>query len=80
MAVKVELKYFGLIAEHLGKNSEQRVLESENTDALIEMLKNENLMLHSLPYRVAHNERLIAQNQKISDGDVIAILPPFAGG
>ncbi|MDD3812205.1 MAG: MoaD/ThiS family protein [Bacteroidales bacterium] len=76
---KVTLLYFGSIRDITGLASEQTV-----APATLEALHQELLLhypsLQSAHYRYSVNETLITGDHQLADGDVIALLPPFAGG
>ena len=36
--------------------------------------------LKNYTFRIALNEELISDSQVLKDGDVLALMPPFAGG
>ena len=61
-------------------------LTSEMTDApptlneLDDLLKARFPELSSVSYRLSVNRQLTTDNRQLSDGDEIALLPPFAGG
>jgi len=79
--MNIKIKYFGLINECCGKSEENREI-SENTS-----LSELKIELHQAYPALAEKQYKVAVNQKISDGDEdlsegdeIALLPPFAGG
>ncbi len=58
------------------------VTESQTLTELMKELFNKYPALQNTPFQVALNQELTSKNQNISlkDDDVIALLPPFAGG
>ncbi|MDR5590508.1 MoaD/ThiS family protein [Christiangramia sp. SM2212] len=78
--MKLNIKYFGIIAEAAGKTEE--VLEVSDEVSLDE-LKQERVQNYKIQdpdsIQLAVNHEL-KFNIKLKDGDEIAFLPPFAGG
>ncbi|MFT4545350.1 MAG: molybdopterin synthase sulfur carrier subunit [Bacteroidia bacterium] len=78
--MKVEVKYFGAIAEWAGCQQVQLDFDGINVSDLINMLEKQISGLNSTSYQVAINHVIANDDQVISLGDEIAFLPPFAGG
>jgi len=78
----ITLKYFGSLVDITQKKEEIFSVDENNmlvsflktkTETTYEELKNTN-------YSIAVNQKLSSLDNKINDQDVIAFLPPFAGG
>jgi molybdopterin converting factor small subunit len=77
----MEIKYFGLVAEHIGAQMETiDVSDSVCTVAeLRQFLESKYEGLGKLSYQVSRNRKLVASGE-LNQGDEIALLPPFSGG
>jgi len=79
--MKVTLKYFGQLVDVMGSHEEIREITANTSNELLEQMKQNNPIGH-IPFQLAINDKLIEQEaaKKLNDGDVIALLPPYAGG
>jgi molybdopterin synthase sulfur carrier subunit len=78
----INIKYFGLLVDITNKKEEQFFVEENKAslsflkskmETAYEELKNTN-------YTIAVNQSMSSLDYTIKDQDVIAFLPPFAGG
>lgn len=78
--MKVNIRYFGMLAEIVGKNEE--ILEVDEGMSVTE-LKNLQIKTYQIPdadsVQLAINQILNIE-VKLKNGDEVAFLPPFAGG
>ncbi len=77
----VQIKYFGAIAEQTNATEEIIEYTSPNLAEVVRRIA-EKYKLHSSDYQVAVNAVMISNldTYKLNINDVIALLPPFAGG
>ncbi|RZJ50628.1 MAG: MoaD/ThiS family protein [Flavobacterium sp.] len=77
----IEVKYFGAVAEKT-KCAFEKVAES--TISLQDLLQDleEKYQFDSLTFSVAVNQKIIQKTTEfqLKSSDVVALLPPFAGG
>ncbi|AWG20085.1 hypothetical protein FFWV33_00395 [Flavobacterium faecale] len=75
-------KYFGLIADITNKKEEQLNLEQTQISvaSLKAFMENNYPDLRKTSYSVAVNQAMVGVDTNLSEKDVIAFLPPFAGG
>lgn len=78
--MKVHVKYFGMLAEAIGKNEEQFEITEKSVLELDAFLKNKYSKLEFINYKFAVNQSLVDGNELLKENDEIALLPPFAGG
>ena len=78
----LNIKYFGVLADITKKKEEQLVLEGSNMTVNSLKLKMESAYqeLQKNNYSIAINQAMAGTDTTIKDQDVIAFLPPFAGG
>ena len=76
----LKLKYFGMIAEAVGKENETINFSATTVLKLDELLKNQYSGLATMNYKIAVNQSIVKTDFELSEGDEIALLPPFAGG
>lgn len=77
----ITIKYFGIIAEELGRAEETLEL-GEGTSRLsdlAEKLKPNSATLQKGNFQAALNHYVV-QDAVLGNGDEIALLPPFSGG
>lgn len=78
----ITLKYFGSVVDITQKKEE--IFSVEENNIVVSFLKNkmENTYegLKKANYSIAINQALSNLDATIKDQDVIAFLPPFAGG
>jgi len=77
MQIKVLL--FGQLQELFGK-AEIILSEIYSTQALLVELERQNPSLGKYTFSIALNENIIKSNESLKANDIIALLPPFAGG
>jgi len=77
MNIKVLL--FGILAEEAGKDT-ITAEDLKTIDELDAYIKSEYPSFKNYKYRVSVNQELVSSNEKLKDGDEVALLPPFAGG
>lgn len=75
----ISIKIFGQLAEIVGSN-ELQLQEVADTNNVREKLISDFPNLASFPFVIAVNKKIANQNEKINAGDMVALLPPFAGG
>jgi molybdopterin converting factor subunit 1 len=80
----VEVLYFAVLRELAGTSRDELELD-ETTVSLRDLLavlahKHPRLAGKLGPVRVAQNESFAELDAKLSPGDVIALIPPVAGG
>jgi sulfur-carrier protein len=77
----IQLKYFGAIAEETKSKGEEFPFVEMTLQQLIEDLEQKYL-LKKLSFSIAVNQKIIRdkENYKLENNDIIALLPPFAGG
>lgn len=77
----ITVKYFGAIAEQTKKNEEEF---SFSNNSLNDFLSDLTLKyaLSDLSFSVAVNQKMVQNpaDYSLKSNDVIALLPPFAGG
>ena len=79
--MKIELKYFGLLAEAIGKSKEILEIEANCTVQQLQELVGERYPeLQNKSFKVAVNQNLVDGTVVLSEKDEVALLPPFAGG
>nr|WP_315174168.1 MoaD/ThiS family protein [uncultured Flavobacterium sp.] len=80
--MRVTLKYFGLLAEITHCNEEQLELNANATTlfGLKNTIENRFPAFQKTAYSMALNQSLSNEEVELKEADVIAFLPPFAGG
>lgn len=77
--MKIEVKYFGMLAEITGCTTEQLVIVSKGIAGLKKELLNKYPDFINKDFRIAQNQELVTDAALLT-GEEIAVLPPFAGG
>ncbi len=77
--MKIKILFFGSIGALVGES--EMILEGFNNVKSVEKHLN-NLFPDLLNYtfRIAVNQELIEDNADLNNSDVLALMPPFAGG
>lgn len=78
----LNIKYFGVLADITKKKEEQLVLDESNMTVISLKLKMESAYqeFQNNNYTIAVNQAMSGMDVIVKDQDVIAFLPPFAGG
>ncbi|MEY4002713.1 MAG: hypothetical protein RIT07_755 [Bacteroidota bacterium] len=74
----VNVLLFGRLAEICGQSN--FFFDMADTDTISEKLRNDFPEMKQLSFAVAVNQVLIIGNTKLSDGDEVALMPPYSGG
>ena len=83
MPIRVKVLYFGQARDAAGTGEEHLSLPRPST---LGALVSESTKAHqglkgiSDSMRIAVNEEIAAEDRLLEDGDVVALLPPVAGG
>lgn len=77
--MQIDIKYFGMLAEITGCNSEKVESEIQTVADLQKVLLEKYPDFKNKDFRIAQNQELVALETKLT-GQEIAVLPPFAGG
>ena len=78
--MKANIKYFGMIAEKIGKSEESVDLDEKNQSNLRSYFIQEYPFLNEIDYQIAVNQTLTEVIDTKSEFVEIALLPPFSGG
>jgi molybdopterin synthase sulfur carrier subunit len=78
----IKIKYFGAIADAIGKNEEMFSLESGRISLfdLKKQLENIHPGIQNISYSMAVNQSIAKSDILVNANDELALLPPFAGG
>lgn len=78
----LSIKYFGMIAETIGKQEEKVEISSQQISValLVELLLKKYPNLNLKSFKIAVNQSVAENAALINENDEIALLPPFAGG
>ena len=83
MAIRVKVLYFGQAKEAAGRAEEDFSLPSASSVTTLvsrSMSAHRRLDAMSGAMRIAVNEEIAGGDDRLADGDVVAFLPPVAGG
>lgn len=80
--MNVTIKYFGSLADISQLKEEQLSFEEDTISvaALKSKIESNYQNMESANYLIAVNQKMSDLQTSINDKDVIAFLPPFAGG
>lgn len=78
--MELNLNYFGMIAEATNVQKEKLNLELKTIVELKAVLIEKYPAIEKLNYQLAVNQNIVGNDFQLSNGDEIALLPPFAGG
>jgi molybdopterin synthase sulfur carrier subunit len=78
----ITLKYFGLLADITFLKEEQFTFDQETISVSVLKTKIESgyLKMQNTSYTIAVNQVMSSLQTTIKDQDIVAFLPPFAGG
>ena len=78
----ITLKYFGLLADITQLKEEQFTFDQEtiSVSALKSKIESSYQDIQNTNYTIAVNQTMSNLQATIKDSDIIAFLPPFAGG
>lgn len=77
----IEIKYFGAVAEKTKCEFEKIPFSEVSLQELLQNL-DEKYQFESLSFSVAVNQKIVpkATSYTLQKSDIVALLPPFAGG
>ncbi len=78
--ITINVKYFGMITETIGKSSEQLKIEVIDGVNLKVFFENKYPQLKKMDYKIAINQQLTDILNEALNNVEVALLPPFAGG
>lgn len=77
--MKITLLAFGQIEEIIQKG-ETTFFDVSDTESLKNKLASMYPKIEHIPYQVSVNKTIVNGNHKLTEGDEVALLPPFSGG
>lgn len=77
--MKINVLVFGQLTD-ITKQSEFEILDVKNTDELNQRLALLFPKLSAIKYTLGINKNIVQEKTVLSDGDTVALLPPFSGG
>jgi molybdopterin synthase sulfur carrier subunit len=77
--MKIKILFFGILREAAGKQ-EMTLNNINNTESLQNHLTSLIPRLKNYTFRLAINQEFIDGNCTLKEGDIVAVMPPFAGG
>lgn len=77
----ITIKYFGAIAEKAKTEGESLSFSNQSLEDVIKTLDQKHA-LNTLSYSIAVNQKIIQDTKSyiLKSDDIVALLPPFAGG
>lgn len=77
----IEIKYFGAVAEKTKCEFEKLSFSEVSLQKLLQDLE-EKYAFESMTFSVAVNQKIVskASDYTLQTSDIVALLPPFAGG
>jgi molybdopterin converting factor small subunit len=77
--MKVKILFFGILREAAGKQ-EMILNDINDSETLQNQLTSLIPSLKDYTFRLAINQEFIDSNCTLKEGDIVAVMPPFAGG
>jgi len=77
--IGIKVLAFGMIAEKI-EATEFYLQHIKTTDEFMEYLTEKYPQLQGMKFTLSLNKNIINKNTAISEGSVVALLPPFSGG
>ena len=77
--MKIKILFFGILQEATGKQ-EMTFNDINDSDTLVNQLNSIMPVLKNYTFRLAINQEFIDSNCTLKEDDIIALMPPFAGG
>ena len=77
--MSIQVKLFGALADVVGQ-PEVQLQNINDTDSLKKKMVSDFPKLKTYSFVVAVYKKIANGNEVLSNGDVVALLPPFAGG
>jgi len=77
--MKVKVLFFGILREAAGKQ-EMIINDINESESLQNHLVSLIPGLKDYTFRLAINQEFIDSNCTLKEGDIVAVMPPFAGG
>jgi molybdopterin converting factor subunit 1 len=80
--MKIEILFFGAAHDLAGTRRMDLDVPSEMDTASLKIMLQERFqgINSELRYALAVNQQVVAHNQVLNEGDVVAVLPPVSGG
>lgn len=78
--MKLDIKYFGMIAEWVGTSENELEFSGSTVADLKSQLESSFSELKGISYQIAVNHTISTDDLMLNEHDELAILPPFAGG
>ena len=78
--MKVSVLFFGSLIDATGGKREIQLNDMRDMDSVKNNLLKQFPQLENYTFRIALNQKILDENHDLIDNDVIALLPPFAGG
>jgi molybdopterin converting factor small subunit len=75
----IKILFFGQLVEKIGRSSLE-MKDVDTTDQIIDVLKRQYPILNHHTYQIALDKEIISDNTPVTSGQVLALLPPYAGG
>jgi molybdopterin synthase sulfur carrier subunit len=77
--MKLKILFFGILQEAAGKQ-EMILNDINDSETLQNHLTSLIPGLKGYTFRLAINQEFIDSNCTLKEGDIVAVMPPFAGG
>ncbi len=78
--MRVRVRYFAMLREHLGPGGERTVRDGITAAALWKAIVAEAPAVRAVRVRFAVNEEYVPASHRLADGDELAVFPPVSGG
>ena len=78
--MKVNILFFGSLADVADGKSEIQLEDVPDINSVKSVLFEKFPELVDYTFRIAVNQKILSDNITLSDNDVVALMPPFAGG
>lgn len=77
--MKVTVLFFGVLSE-VAETDCKVYAEVRSLEDLLHRIADDYPSVSNYSFRISLNNELTDGDQRLSDGDEVALLPPFAGG
>ena len=80
--MEITIKYFGIIADIIQKKEEVFFVEEKSITVkkLQSKLEVKYAKILVISYLIAVNKKFLQNDIELKNNDIVALLPPFAGG